>query len=233
MVNNWLNIIQDYLLPPTCILCGNPGFDSQDICQPCFNDLQKNIHCCYRCAVIFETPNPKPQLCGHCLSQSPTFDETHAPFIHQSIIRYLIASLKFNKQYKNARLLGYMLATHLEKTSEMPELIIPVPLHSQRYKERGFNQTIEIAKTVSKRLNIPIDTKSCIRSRNTPHQTNLSAKQRNKNIKNAFQLTKPVKARNIAILDDVMTTGSTANELAKVLKKAGATRVDIWVCARA
>ena len=183
--------------------------------------------------MIFETPNPKPQLCGHCLSQSPAFDETHAPFIHQSIIRHLIASLKFNKQYKNARLLGYLLATHLQKTSEMPELIIPVPLHTLRYQERGFNQTIEIAKTVSKRLNIPIDTKSCIRNRNTPHQTNLPAKQRNKNIKNAFQVIKLIDAQHIAILDDVMTTGATVNELAKVLKKSGVTRVDVWVCGRA
>ena len=233
MVNNWLNIIQHYLLPPTCILCGGAGIDSQDICLGCFNDLTRNMYCCYRCAESFETVNITPQLCGHCINQSPAFDETYAPFIHQGIIRHLIATLKFNRQYKNARLLGSLLVNHLKKTAEPPELIIPVPLHKLRYQERSFNQTIEIAKTVSRQLNIPIDTKSCIRYRNTPHQIDLPAKQRHKNIKNAFKIIKPIKAQHIAILDDVMTTGSTVNELARVLKKAGVARVDIWVCARA
>lgn len=233
MVNNWLNIIQDYLLPPTCILCGNTGFDSQDICQGCFTDLHKNIHCCYKCAEIFETANSSPQLCGHCISKSPAFDETHAPFIHQGIMRHLIATLKFNRQYKNARLLGYLLATQIKKTAEIPDIILPVPLHKQRYRERGFNQSIEIAKALSKQLDIPIDTKSCIRIRNTVHQIDLPAKQRHKNIKNAFAVNQLIKTQHIAILDDVMTTGSTVNELAKVLKKAGVARVDVWVCARA
>ena len=233
MVNNWHNIIQDYLLPPTCILCGNPGFDSQDICPACFNDMQKNIHCCYRCAETFETANRTPLLCGHCLSKSPTFDETYAPYLHQGAIRHLIATLKFNRKYKNARVLAYLLTTHIKNTAEIPDLIIPVPLHTQRYKERGFNQSTEIAKTIAKRLNIPIDTKSCVRQRNTLHQIDLPAKERQKNIKNAFAVIRQIEAQHIAILDDVMTTGSTVNELAKVLKKAGVARIDIWVCARA
>ena len=106
-------------------------------------------------------------------------------------------------------------------------------MHKQRYKERGFNQSTEIAKTISKRLNIPIDTESCIRQRNTLHQIDLPAKQRHQNIKNAFAVKKNIAVDHVALLDDVMTTGSTVNELAKVLKKAGIMRVDIWVCARA
>lgn len=233
MVYNWLHIIQDYLIPPTCILCGNAGFNSQDICQSCFTDLQKNIHCCYRCAELFEFVNTAPLLCGHCISKSPAFDETYAPFIHLGIIRYLIAALKFNRQYKNARLLGYLLANYLQKNAEIPEFIIAVPLHKQRFQERGFNQSIEIAKTVSKILNIPILTRACVRTRNTLHQTSLPAKQRHKNIKNAFVVRSLITARHVAILDDVMTTGATVNELAKVLKKAGVVKVDVWVCARA
>lgn len=233
MVNNWLNIIQHSLFPPTCILCGNAGFDSQDICQGCFDDLSRNIYCCYRCAETLEIKNTIPQLCGHCMSHPPKFDETHAPFLHQGIIRYLIATLKFNQHYKNARLLGYLLASHLQQTVEMPEILIPVPLHKQRYQERGFNQSIEIAKSLSKQLHIPLNTKSCIRFRNTPHQINLPAKQRHKNISNAFEVISPIKQHHIAVVDDVMTTGSTVNEVAKVLKRSGAHRVDIWVCARA
>jgi ComF family protein len=233
MVNNWLNIIQDYLLPPSCILCGNSGFDSQDICPACYTDIKRNINCCLHCAEIFESAHSPVQICGRCIRNIPAFDATYAPYIFQDIIRYLITTLKFSQQFKNARLLGYLLASQLTSISEMPEIIIPVPLHKQRYQERGFNQSVEIAKTVAQILNIPIDTKSCIRTRNTPHQIDLPAKQRHKNIKNAFTVSQPIHQQHIAILDDVMTTGSTANELAKVLKKAGVAKVDIWVCARA
>ncbi len=233
MVNNWLDIIQHYLLPPTCILCGNPGFACKDICLPCFNNLSKNNYCCYRCAEIFPTAQTQPQLCGQCIRHSPAFDESHAPFIYQHSIRYLVSQLKFNRQYKNARLLGSLLADHLEKTAELPELIIPMPLHRRRFQQRGFNQCTEIAQIVSKQLAIPIDKKSCIRQYDTAHQINLNAKQRQRNIKNAFLLIQPLKVSHVAILDDVMTTGATVNELARVLKKSSVDRVDIWVCARA
>ncbi len=233
MGNNWINIIQDYLLPPTCILCGNSGHHSQDICSACFGDLKRNIHCCYRCAENFESAPSTPQLCGRCLKKTPAFDETYAPFIYEGSIRYLIATLKFNKQYKNARLLGYLLATYIEKTTEIPELIIPVPLHKKRTQERGFNQSIEIAKTAGKILNIPVDVHLCTRIRDTPHQIELPAKQRRKNVKNAFVVTNPTDIQHVAILDDVITTGSTTNEVAKALKKAGIVKVDAWGCAKA
>jgi ComF family protein len=233
MVYNWINIIQDCLLPPTCILCGNPGYNSRDICQSCYLHLPRNNLCCYRCAEILEKPITAPVLCGRCLSRRPAFDETYAPFIHQGAIKHLIGNLKFGATYKNARLLGMLLADHLKQTAEQPDLIVPVPLHLSRYRQRGFNQAIEIGRTVAKELKIPLDLTSCKRHRDTPHQTQLSAKKRRKNLKNAFSVIKPIHARHIAILDDVMTTGSTAHELAYVLKKAGVSRVDVWVCARA
>jgi len=233
MVYNWINIIQDYLLPPTCILCGNPGHNSRDICHSCYTHLPRNNLSCYRCAEILETPITAPVLCGRCLSRHPAFDETYAPFIHQGAIRHLISTLKFDANYKNARLLGMLLADHLKQTAERPDLILPVPLHKARYRSRGFNQAIEIARTVAKEMQIPLDLTSCRRQRDTPHQTQLAAKKRFKNLKNAFSIVKPIHAGHIAILDDVMTTGSTAHELACVLKRAGASRVDVWVCARA
>lgn len=145
----------------------------------------------------------------------------------------MIGNLKFGANYKNARLLGMLLVGHLRQTAELPDLILPVPLHLSRYRQRGFNQAIEIGRTVAKELKIPLDLTSCKRHRDTPHQTQLSAKKRRKNLKNAFSVIKPIHARHIAILDDVMTTGSTAHELAYVLKEASASRVDVWVCARA
>jgi ComF family protein len=115
----------------------------------------------------------------------------------------------------------------------MPDCIVAVPLHKSRYRQRGFNQAIELAAILSKQLLVPLDLTSCARYRDTPHQTRLSAKKRRKNIKNAFKLNHPLAAKHIAIVDDVMTTGSTVHELAALLKKSGVRKVDVWVCARA
>lgn len=205
--------------------------------------LPRNKLCCSQCAEIMESPGTATTvLCGRCLSRRPAFDRTYAPFIYQGAIRHLIGALKFGADYKNARLLGMLLAEHLTNLFQAdvsgvrpgkPDLILPVPLHKSRYRQRGFNQAIEIARIVAKELQIPLDLTSCRRHRDTPHQTQLPAKKRRKNLKNAFSIIKPIHAGHIAILDDVMTTGSTADELAYVLKKAGVGRVDVWVCARA
>lgn len=233
MVNNWLDIIQDKLFPPSCILCGQAGVGGMDLCQDCFTELPKNLNCCYRCAEPFATVSQIPRLCGHCLSSPPAFDETVAPFLYSGSVSHLITGLKFAKQYKNARVLGILLAEYLASHTEMPDCIVPVPLHKQRYRQRGFNQAIEVANTVSNRLKIPLDLYDCIRQKNTAHQTRLPAKQRRKNVRKAFAANKPIGYRHVALLDDVMTTGSTASELAKTLKQAGVERVDVWVCARA
>ena len=231
-MNNWLNIIQNKLLPPRCILCSSPGFNNLDLCQACFKDLPRNLHCCYQCGARFANPINKPQLCGHCLKQSPAFDETHAPFVYQASIRYLVTQLKFHHDYKNARLLGQLLAEHIGNSSERPQALIAVPLHPNRYRERSFNQSLEIGRHVAKHLNIPLDLNSCARIRDTDHQTGLSAKQRQTNLKQAFVVTKPLAYQHLAIIDDVITTGSTASALAAALKNQGVTRVDVWACAR-
>ncbi|MGZ8144184.1 MAG: ComF family protein [Methylosarcina sp.] len=233
MVNNWINIIQDCLFPPTCILCGNKGFNSLDICYTCYQQLPRNDNCCRCCAEIMEVPLNNAALCGRCLSRRPAFDRTYAPFVYQGAVSHLITSLKFNKRYQNARLLGMLLAEHLNRNAELPDRIVPVPLHKARYGQRGFNQAIEIARTVARELQVPLDFFSCVRHRDTPHQTGLPAKQRRKNMKNAFSLVKPVHARHIALIDDVMTTGTTVHELAALYKKAGVRKVDVWACARA
>lgn len=233
MVNNWIDIIQDCLFPPTCLLCGAPGIQTKDLCQACHDSMPKNDYCCFRCGESVETLHESSYLCGKCLKQPPAFDITHAPYLYQGAIRHLIYNLKFRARFENARLLGALLADYLQASVELPELIIPVPLHPSRYRERGFNQSIEIARTVSTNLSIPLDFFSCRRTRNTSHQTDLPAKQRIKNMRNAFSLRKPVPATHIAILDDVMTTGSTVNELAKILSHPKIAKIEVWCCARA
>lgn len=232
-VNNWCDIIQYSLLAPSCILCGNRGMQHMDLCQPCYNGLLRVANHCYCCAREFASEHINQQLCGECQRHHPAFDSTYAPFVHQGAVRHLINHCKFNRAYKYTRVLGLLLTDFLLHNAQMPELIIPVPLHPKRYRQRGFNQTLEIAKIISRQLAIPIDNNCCLRVKNTPHQISLLAKQRQQNIKHAFQMQATPKARHVAILDDVITTGATANELARMIKATRVTRVDLWVCTRA
>ena len=130
-------------------------------------------------------------------------------------------------------MLGDLLADAVNAQAVKPEVIIPVPLHSSRYRERGFNQSLEIARILSRRLVIPLDYRSCSRIHATQAQTQLDAKERARNLKKAFAITKPLPYTHVAILDDVVTTGATVNELAKMLRQAGVKRIDVWACARA
>jgi ComF family protein len=118
----------------------------------------------------------------------------------------------------------------------VPDQLIPVPLHADRLRERGFNQAVELARPIARHFGLPLNLKGVRRVLPTPPQSDLSRKQRLKNIRGAFEvvqgIAQPVSG-HVVIIDDVMTTGSTADELAKVLRRAGAERVEVWVCARA
>ncbi|WP_459990175.1 ComF family protein [Methylosoma difficile] len=146
-VDNWLNIIQHCLLPPTCILCGNAGMADLDLCAVCHRLLPRNSHCCGRCGLALPDRADTSVLCGRCLTKPPAYEHTVAPFLHHAGLRHMVASLKFSADFKNARLLALLVAEHLQNQPK-PDLIVPVPLHGSRYRQRGFNQSIEIAKTL-------------------------------------------------------------------------------------
>lgn len=203
----------------------------RDLCEACANSLPRNHPACPRCALPLAFDSAEP--CGECLKRPPAFDRSFALFHYEEPARHLITTLKFHARYPCARLLGDLLADALADREDPPGLIMPVPLHSSRYRERGYNQTLEIARTLSRRLHIPVDYQSCIRARLTLPQTQLKAKERRRNVKKAFALARPIEADHVAILDDVITTGATVNELAKLLRKAGVGRIDVWACARA
>lgn len=144
--------------------------------------------------------------------------------------------LKFNHALLNARILGELLAEKIHlwyQQQPLPEFIIPMPLHTKRLKERGFNQALEIARPISSSLGIPIDKTSCQRIKHTFAQATLHADQRQANIKKAFKVTSDLANKHIAVLDDVITTGNTITEFCRTLKKAGAGKIDVWCCARA
>lgn len=179
---------------------------------------------CHQCEEIL----PKnPNLIAH------GFENLIAPFAYQEPISKLITDLKFNGKLKYAQLLGELLTQKIiQNAGPLPSLIIPVPLHPKRLKERGFNQSIEIAKVIGKNLRIPIDTESLARIKNTNAQSNLKKQDRQKNLENAFQLNKKIVASHIAILDDVLTTGATIRSLIHTIASQNTPKISTWCCAK-
>lgn len=147
---------------------------------------------------------------------------------------YLIKHMKYHNQLSIADLMGKLLAKKIKELAlPLPEQIIPVPLHIDRLQQRGYNQAIEIAKLVSRELHVPINLNGCTRIKSTTPQFDLPATERCDNIKDAFEISSKMTARHVAIVDDVMTTGSTVWEISNALLKAGVEQVDVWTCARA
>lgn len=143
--------------------------------------------------------------------------------------------MKFDKKLIYTYLLGKLLAEYIKglPLAAMPEVMIPVPLHPKRLRERGFNQSTEIAKLLKKYLTLPINQSILVREKYTQAQTRLKAKDRSRNLKDAFCSLKSTNYEHIALIDDVMTTGSTAQEASKILKKQGTKQISVWCLARA
>lgn len=229
MVNKWLKNAQQWLLPPTCVLCHGPGEDGRDLCSGCADDLPHLKIACSRCAM----PLPVVGICGACQHDPPPFDITRALFHYREPVDHLIQALKFNRKLYVARLLGDLMAQQLASIHPRPEAIIPVPLHPLRLRQRGFNQALELARPVAQRLAIPLLPQACCRGRDTAAQSGLDAVARHRNLKGAFTVDADVNLRHVALVDDVMTTGSTVAALAQALRHRGVERVDVWVIARA
>ena len=230
MVYNWLNRLQDTLFPPCCRLCGGAGAGGRDLCPGCHADLPWLGPACVRCALPLASDG---QLCGQCQQQPPAFDRVIAPFRYAPPLDYLVQRLKFHQDLAMGRLLGQLLTETLAtQPGPRPAVILPVPLHRRRLAERGFNQALEIGRPLRDALGIPLDPRLAQRVRPTETQSRLPARERQRNLRRAYALGAVPLPDHIAILDDVMTTGTTVNELARLLKGAGVARVEVWVVAR-
>ncbi len=232
MVYNWIKSIQSRLFVPVCVLCKGPGTADRDLCEDCLQELPTNTRACQRCALPL--PPGAETLCGECQRDSPAYHAAVAPFQYAPPLDHLILGLKFQGKLQLSRLLGELMADHLARRADSrPELIVPVPLHPSRLRERGFNQALELARPIARRLGIALDYRCCERIRATAAQSQLRGKERRTNVKGAFRMIAPIAARHVAIVDDVVTTGHTVDELARVLVKSGVEKVEVWACARA
>jgi len=233
MVYNCRHALRSLLFPAQCRLCGSATRGEPDLCQSCRRDLPWLDTACKQCAHPLHASHAHA-LCGQCQKQPPAFDRTTALFHYRPPVDHLIKRFKFAEELQVGSLLSGLLAARLaERDGDLPELLLPVPLHPARLRSRGFNQATEIARQVGNRLDIAIDYRLCRRKRNTQAQSLLSPNARRLNLRNAFAVRRPPGASHVAIIDDVMTTGHTSNELARTLKQAGAVQVEVWVIARA
>lgn len=174
-------------------------------------------------------PTHAGAVCGHCLQHPPHFKRTVALGAYAFPFDKLVLALKYREKLNLAGPLGDRLA---ERVSVLPDCIVAMPLHSARLRERGFNQSQQLASRIGRQLALPVLPFACQRVRNTPSQSTLPWKERNRNMRNAFSCTAEVEGKHVAVVDDVMTTGATLNELASAILNAGATEVSAWVVAR-
>lgn len=229
-VDKWLNHVQQALFPARCLLCDAAGAAGRDLCAACWQDLPHNPVACRLCALPLAAH--EAGVCGLCLKQPPPLDGSIIPFRYAAPLDHLLLGLKFGQQLPNARLLGGLLAEAIAaSTRELPDCIIPVPLHPSRLRERGYNQALELARPIAQHLGVPLCEGLVLRPKHTAAQSTLEKMARRRNIKGAFVVRGELPA-HIAIVDDVVTTGSTVNELARVLRRGGAKRVVVWACAR-
>lgn len=232
MVNGRWHALGSWLWPGTCVLCRAAIGTNNNFCIGCRADLPWITTACPSCA----TPSASSKnACGACQRKPPIVDSAFAALRYAAPVDRLIAGLKYHRRLDLAHALGELLSTRLkEHITEQPDLIIPVPLHASRLCQRGYNQALEIARIVAERLRIPLYADVVRRVRATATQTALPLTQRARNVRNAFGVcTGEVSGKHVALVDDVMTSGHTVNALAKVLRRAGASEISVWVVTRA
>lgn len=232
----WWTSLGPWLLPSRCALCGVAVDDDLALCRPCRADLPINDPCCPRCAEPLVRAEP---LCGRCLRRQPAFASAFAGFRYAWPLDGLVTRFKFSGDLAAGRTLATLFVERVRSESiALPELLVPVPLHSRRLRERGYDQALELARDVGRQLSIGVGTDLLRRQRPTQAQIALGAGERRRNVRGAFVINdralKRLQGRPaIALLDDVMTTGSTLAECATVLARAGFTDIQAWSLARA
>jgi ComF family protein len=213
---NWLG--QD------CQLCGAES-RSEMVCASCAAELPALPEHCPQCA----SPSPGGLICGDCLSHPPHFDRTLALWRYEFPCDRLVHSLKYHARLALA---GFFARGFASRRLPHFDLVVPMPLHPRRLVERGFNQALEIAREIARHVRAPLEPRAARRVKDTAPQTGLPYDRRARNVRGAFACDQDLSGRTVAVVDDVMTTGATLNELARVLKRAGAARIENWVVGR-
>lgn len=227
--STWVDQFLGLLSPPHCTFCADDAEDGK-VCDACRAGLPWNPVQCPGCAL----PQAAAVRCRACLERPRAFDAAWAPLVLQPPVRQGVHRLKYGAHFEQARVLGSLMADALAARAEpLPDLIVPVPLHRWRLLRRGYNQSAELARLLHRRLGIEVDFTAARRTRATRDQIGQSGAERRRNVRGAFGFSRDLSGLHLTLLDDVMTTGATLDELARAARLAGATRVDAWALARA
>ena len=229
-MNIWLKKTLYGLLPGRCVLCTGATHRFLDLCVDCESDLPKLDNPCWRCGL---TVPIHQDLCAKCIIYPPPFSHCFAALAYGPPVDKLIGQFKNHQKIIIGKILAQLLAdAYLKHHLIFPDYWIPVPLHKDRLKSRGFNQALEIAEVVSDNTCIPINSRLCRRIGKNQEQKLLSAKQRTLNTKNVFVLDQALHGETIGIVDDVVTTTSTVSALSHLLLENGAAEVQVICLAR-
>lgn len=224
----WLRAATRFLLSPHCLVCEAACPGEAALCPGCRAGLVRNDVCCGRCAVPLPVALPQ---CEACQRTERPWADLWVPFVYT----WPIDSLETRFKFAGSLVAGRALAQAWLETGPpptLPSLLLPVPLHTGRLRSRGYNQALELARPLGRRLGIPVRHDILRRVKRTRAQSELDAATRARNVRGAFELRRIPSQSHVALIDDVMTTGATLGECAQVLIDAGVERVDVWALAR-
>lgn len=223
-VLSWLAL---QALPLRCLVCGDPGADGLDLCRACHAALPWNDHACASCALPLPDDAPAEQ-CGACRVTRPRQDAAAATFLYAPPVDRLLIRFKFHEDLAAGRLLSQLMLQRVPAFLRVP--LVPMPLHTQRLRQRGYDQALELARPLAKEMCLPL-WQGLVRSRATAAQSELDAESRQRNLRGAFAVAAtPPEA--LTLVDDVMTTGATLDAAVRALARSGLRHATLWVCAR-
>ena len=224
----------DLLQLECCHICQKPlSSDSHGLCQQCWQLWPVIPNPCLICSVPISTTTHIQQICGHCLQRLPAYDFVISGGVYEGIAAWLIKQLKYHDRPLHIRPLARALLQIIEQRSaDLPEVLIPMPLHWTRKWHRGFNQSYLLANAIGRQLQIPVEPDLVKRLKRTPPLEGLDRKTRQRLLQNVFTTNGPIPATTVAIVDDVVTTGASIQALSMALKKQGVQQVQVWTVAR-
>lgn len=227
-----MHFFEKWLLPPTCVLTGKPAHHF-DLSPALFDSLQAPDEVCPICCEQSRKVGGEKRVCGACIVSPPAFCRTQVAFYFEGALSQLVYGLKYHQKPAYARLLAEMTVESFDAAEV--QALVPVPLHPLRRRDRGYNQAELIARELGALLEIPVISDGVQRIKDTPSQTHLTAKQRRKNLVNAFEVRAEVfdPFSHIALVDDVVTTGATMQLLASCLqRKSSIKKIQAWAIAK-
>ena len=217
------------LAPGLCVDCGCELAAPDSLCRDCAASLPQISNACRVCGQSSPTA---ADVCPACLVNPPRWQAMIAPFAYQPPVSDWLRRFKYDGALHYARTLCEASQPLLQAQQPLPEVLLPVPLHDTRLRERGFNQAGVIAELIGATLGIPVDSRVLLRTRATASQSGLSAMQRSENLRGAFACEAGDQYRHVALVDDIVTTGATADAACRVLHRAGIETIQLWALAR-